>query len=390
MSTRDYLEKDYYKVLGVSKDAATADIKKAYRKLARTYHPDANKGDAASEERFKEISEAYDVLSDDKRRKEYDEARALFGAGGFRVPGGARSGPGGGFDFDLGDLFAGGGSGGSGGGLGDMLGGLFGQRRSSPSGLQPRRGSDVETEATMSFSDAIEGVTVTLPLTTAEPCRECAGTGAKKGTTPRVCSDCVGTGQTSRNAGGFAISEPCRSCRGRGLIADDPCPACGGSGRARSTRTIQARIPAGVRDGQRIRLKGKGAPGERGGQSGDLYVLVHVRSHPVFSRRDDHLTLTLPVTFPEAALGAEVKVPTLGGPPVTLRLPAGTANGRVFRVRGRGAVRKDGSKGDLLVTVSVEVPQRIDGAARDALERFRDATAGDDPRSSLLDLAKAE
>jgi molecular chaperone DnaJ len=390
VSTRDYLEKDYYKVLGVSKDASTSDIKKAYRKLARTYHPDANKGDAASEDRFKEISEAYDVLSDDKRRKEYDEARALFGSGGFRLPGSARTGPGmGGFNFDLGDLFASG-SGGGPGGLGDMLGGLFGQRRASTTSQQPRRGGDVETEATMSFSDAVEGVTLTLPLTTAEPCGDCAGTGARKGTTPRVCPDCLGTGQTSRNAGGFGISEPCRACRGRGLIVDDPCPTCGGSGRAKSTRTIQARIPAGVRDGQRVRLKGKGAPGERGGPNGDLYVLAHVRPHPVFGRRDDHLTLTLPVTFVEAALGAEVKVPTLGGAPITLRIPAGTANGRVFRVRGRGGPRRDGSKGDLLVTINVEVPRRVDGPAREALEKFREATAGEDPRAALLDLAKAD
>jgi molecular chaperone DnaJ len=389
VSTRDYLEKDYYKVLGVSKDASTADIKKAYRKLARTHHPDANKG--GSEERFKEISEAYDVLSDDKRRKEYDEARALFGSGGFRMPGGA-TGPGsGGFSFDLGDLFGGGaGAGGAGGGLGDVLGGIFGQRRAGPAGRQPRRGADVETEVNLSFSDAIEGVTVTLPLTTAEPCRDCSGTGARKGTTPRVCPDCVGTGQVSRNAGGFAISEPCRTCRGRGLIVDDPCPTCGGSGRAKSTRTIQARIPAGVRDGQRIRLKGKGAPGERGGPTGDLYVLVHVRPHPVFRRRDDHLTISVPVTFPEAALGAAVKAPTLGGAPVTLRIPPGTADGRVFRVRGRGVRRKDGTKGDLLVSVHVEVPKRVDGAAKEALEKFRDATAGEDPRSALLELAKAE
>jgi molecular chaperone DnaJ len=388
VSTRDYLEKDYYKVLGVSKDASTADIKKSYRKLARTYHPDANKGEAASEERFKEISEAYDVLSDDKRRKEYDEARALFGSGGFRVPGGARGGPGpGGFNFDIGDIFTGNSSPG---GLGDVLGGLFGQRRAGSTVQQPRRGADVETEATMSFSDAIDGITVTLPLTTAEACRDCGGTGARRGTTPRVCPDCAGTGQTSRNAGGFAISEPCRTCRGRGLIVDDPCPTCGGSGRAKSTRTIQARIPAGVRDGQRIRLKGKGAPGERGGPNGDLYVVVHVRPHPVFGRRDDHLTLTVPVTFPEAALGAEVKVPTLGGAPVTLRVPAGTANGRIFRVRGRGVPRKDGTKGDLLVTVNVEVPQRVDGKAREALEKFREATVGEDPRSALLEMAKTE
>ncbi|WP_436771846.1 molecular chaperone DnaJ [Yinghuangia sp. YIM S09857] len=387
MSTKDYLEKDFYKVLGVPKDAGTAEIKKAYRKLAREYHPDANKGDAKAEERFKEISEAYDVLADEKRRKEYDEARTLFGNGGFRAPGGAGAG---GFPFDLGDLFGqAGGPGqppGGAGGIGDLFGGLFG--RAGARQAPPRRGQDVESEVTLNFSDAVDGATVPIRLTSSEPCHHCNGTGAAAGTMPRACPTCSGTGQTSRNQGGFAFSEPCRDCKGRGLIVDDPCIVCHGSGRARSARTMQVRVPAGVQDGQRIRLKGKGAPGERGGPAGDLYVVVHVRPHPVFGRKGDNLTVTAPVTFPEAVLGAEITVPTLGGTPVTLKLPAGTKNGATLRVRGRGAARKDGSRGDLLVTVEVTVPKDLDPKALEALEAYRAATASVDPRAKLMEAAK--
>jgi molecular chaperone DnaJ len=387
VSTRDYLEKDYYKVLGVPKDADQAAIKKAYRKLARQLHPDANKNNPDAETRFKEVSEAYSVLSDEKRRKEYDEARALFGSGGVRFPGGATTGaPGGrGFGFDLGDLF--GQTTGSG-GLGDLLGDIFARPRGGTTTTQARRGADIETEVTLDFADAVDGRTVPLQMTSDAPCRACMGTGARAGTTPRVCPTCEGTGMASRNLGGFAFSEPCRSCRGRGLVVDDPCPVCHGSGRAPSTRTMNVRIPAGVQDGQRIRLKGKGVAGERGGPPGDLYVTVHVRPHPVFGRKGDNLTVTVPVTFPEAALGAEVKVPTLNGPPVTVKLPPGTANGQTFRVRGRGAPRKDGTRGDLLVTVNVAVPQKLNDAAREALARFQEATAGDDPRRDLLGAAR--
>ena len=387
MSTKDYVEKDYYKVLGVAKDATTADIKKAYRKLARQYHPDANKGDVKSEEKFKEISEAYDVLSDDKRRKEYDEARSLFG-GGFRAPGG------GGFPFDLGDLLNNQG-GGNAGGLGDILGGLFNRGR-TPGQPGPttttagtgRRGADIESEASISFMQSIDGVTIPLRMTSEQPCKSCSGTGAKAGTTPRVCPTCSGTGQTSTNQGGFAFSEPCRECKGRGLVVDTPCPTCNGSGRAASTRTLQARIPSGVKDGQRIRLKGKGAPGERGGPAGDLYVVVHVKSHPVFGREGDNLTVTVPVTFPEAVLGADIKVPVLGGMPVTVKLPAGSANGRTMRVRGKGAPLRDGGRGDLLVTFEVAVPVQLNDDAKAALESFRTATADNDVRADLLKQAK--
>ena len=386
MSTRDFLEKDYYKALNVSKTASADEIKKSYRKLARKYHPDANKGDPKAEERFKEISEAYNTLSDPKRRKEYDDARSLFG-GGYRPPG---QGGAGGFPFDLGDLF-GGGTGtttNSGGRLGDLLGGMFGGGGRSGTQTRPRRGADVETEATLSFNDAIDGTTVALRLTGEGACPTCHGTGAKSGTVPRVCPNCQGTGQTSRNLGSYALSEPCRECRGRGLVVDDPCPTCSGSGRAMSSRTIQARIPAGVADGQRIRLRGKGAPGERGGPAGDLYVRVHVTPHAIFGRSGDNLTVSVPVTFAEAALGAEVKVPSLRGVPVSVRIPAGTPSGRTFRARGKGARRKDGTNGDLLVTVNVQVPQNLNGAARQALESFRDATAGEDPREDLLRRAR--
>ncbi|MFC0598468.1 molecular chaperone DnaJ [Streptomyces palmae] len=384
--SRDVLEKDLYKVLGVPKDATEAEIKKAYRKLAREFHPDANKSDAGAEERFKEISEANDILSDSKRRKEYDEARALFGNGGFRPGPGGAGGPGG-FNFDLGDLFGGaqGGGGFGGGGLGDVFGGLFNRGGGR---AQPRRGQDIESEVTLSFTEAVEGATVPLRMSSQAPCKACSGTGDKNGT-PRVCPTCVGTGQVSRGAGGgFSLTDPCADCRGRGLIAENPCEVCKGSGRARSARTMQVRIPAGVSDGQRIRLRGKGAPGETGGPAGDLYVVVHVEEHPVFGRKGDNLTVTVPVSFTEAALGGEVKVPTLGGSPVTLKLPAGTPNGRTMRARGKGAVRKDGTHGDLLVTVEIAVPRELSDSAREALETYRQATAGHDPRADLFQAAE--
>ncbi|MBB4982162.1 MULTISPECIES: molecular chaperone DnaJ [Streptomyces] len=389
MSTKDFVEKDYYKVLGVPKDATEAEIKKAYRKLARENHPDANKNDASAEARFKEISEANDVLGDPKKRKEYDDARALFGNGGFRAGG---PGAGGSFNFDLGDLFGGaqggaGGGGFGGGGIGDVFGGLF-NRGGGATRTQPRRGQDIESEVTLSFTEAIEGATVPLRMSSQQPCTACSGTGDKNGT-PRVCPTCVGTGQVSRGSGGgFSLTDPCVDCKGRGLIAEHPCEVCKGSGRAKSSRTMQVRIPAGVSDNQKIRLRGKGAPGERGGPNGDLYVVVHVDAHPVFGRKDDNLTVTVPVSFSEAALGGEIKVPTLGGPAVTLKLPAGTPNGRTMRARGKGAVRKDGTRGDLLVTVEVAVPKELDDKAREALETFREATASEDPRAELFQAAK--
>jgi molecular chaperone DnaJ len=382
MSAKDY-QKDYYKALGVSKTATAAEIKKSYRELARKWHPDANKGSTAAEERFKEITEAYNVLSDEKQRKEYDEARSMFG--GFRVPASGRPGGAGqGGTFDLGDLFGQGSD-----GLGDVLGGIFRNRQGAPSS-RSRRGADVETETALSFGDSIDGATVSLRLTGEGPCPICGGTGAKSGTVPKVCPDCHGTGQQSKNLGGFGLSEPCKNCRGRGLVVEDPCPSCSGSGRAMSSRTIQARIPAGVADGQRIRLPGKGAPGEHGGKAGDLYVRVKVQPHGVFGRNGDNLTVTVPVTITELALGSDIKVPTHRGPAVTVRIKPGSANGTVMRVAGRGVRKKDGTMGDLRATLEVTVPQDLSSKAKSALEDLRIATTGPDPREELLRRARQE
>jgi molecular chaperone DnaJ len=390
VSVQDWVDKDFYKTLGVDKSASPEEIKKAYRKLARELHPDRNKDNKGAEERFKDVSEAYDVLSDPKKRAEYDETRTLFGSGragggpfGFGGGGGGTAPGGQGVPFDLSDLFGQGGAGGAG-GVGDLFGTIFSGRGGRAPGTGPRRGADVESEVRLGFREAVDGVTVPLRLTSGAPCETCRGTGAKAGTVPRVCPSCEGTGQVSRAAGRFGIAEPCRECRGRGLVVDDPCPVCLGSGRGQKTRTMRVRIPAGVRDGQRIKLKGKGAPGERGGPAGDLYVTVHVTPDRVFGRSADNLTLTVPVTFAEAALGAEVAVPTLDGSTVTLKLPPGTPNGRTMRVRGKGAPRPDGTRGDLLVTVDVQVPQRVDGKAKEALQAFADATAGADVRADLI------
>jgi molecular chaperone DnaJ len=361
-------EKDYYAALGVPKDASAAEIKKAYRKLARELHPDKNAGDAKSEARFKEVSEAYAVLSDPQKRAEYDEGRTLFANGGFRGGGGF------GRTVDLNDLLGGG-------GLGDVFGGLFGGgggRRARG----PRRGGDVETEVTLDFAEAVGGVTVPLRLASPHVCRTCGGSGAKPGTSPRACATCGGSGSVSVDQGPFSLSQPCRDCRGRGRLVDDPCGECRGTGTATRERTLTVRIPAGVSDGQRIRLAGRGSPGDNGGPAGDLFVVVHVTPHPVFNRRGDHVTVTVPVTFPEAALGAEIPVPTLDGQ-VTLKVPPGTASGRTFRVKGRGVPKPNGTAGDLLVTVEVTVPQKLSGKARKAVETLA-AEDGADPRARLF------
>lgn len=376
---KEWLDKDFYAVLGVSKTATADEMKKAYRKLARESHPDKNPGDKAAEERFKQVSEAYDVLSDEKTRKEYDEARSLFAGGGGFGGGGGRGGFGGGTAGDFSDMF-----GGQDASFSDLLGDIFSRGRGGRRPQPARRGSDLESEITLGFNEALDGVTVPLRLSSEGACDTCHGTGAKAGTVPRLCPTCEGSGQTSRNAGGFAFAEPCQTCHGRGMVVDDPCQTCHGSGRGVSARTVQARIPAGVRDGSRIRLKGKGAPGERGGPNGDLYVVVHVTAHPVFARKGDNLAVTVPVTFAEAALGANIKVPTADGKTVTLKIPPGTANGRAFRVRGRGVTRKDGTKGDLLATVEVLVPANLNDEARDALRAFADVTDQGDPRAELL------
>jgi molecular chaperone DnaJ len=392
MSTSDYLEKDYYAALGVTKDADADAIKKAYRRLARQHHPDANKNDPDAEERFKEISEAYDVLSDTTKRSEYDEIRA-YGGAAFGGPGGFGAGPGAGFppgaegfaNVNLGDLFGDGG-----GGLGDVLGGIFGGGGRGPRSRRPRKGADLEAEVTVAFRDAVDGVVVPLRLTGDGPCATCGGTGARPGTAPHVCPVCGGSGQTVQQQGGFGFAEPCRACHGRGAVVDDPCPTCHGTGVGSATRTVSVRLPAGVKDQARIRVKGKGAGGSGGGPAGDLYVTVRVRKHPLFGRRGDNVTVTVPVRFDEAALGSKVGVPTLAGDTVTVKIPAGTPSGRTFRVKGRGISRPNGDRGDLLVTVDVAVPQHLAGAAKDAVEAYRAASEAHDPRAGLAELATKE
>ncbi len=381
MSAKDYYEKDYYGALGVSKTATAAEIKKAYRKLARDLHPDKNPGNKSAEDRFKDVSEAYDVLSDDAKRKEYDEARQLAASGAFRsVPGFGGQNAGGSGTFDLGDLFrnAGSGGGAGGGGFSDLFGGLF--NRSTSTASRGRRGGDVETEVRISFVESMRGVTVPLRIAERTTCPTCHGTGAKPGTSPRECPVCGGTGLTTRNQGSFAFSEPCTNCGGRGSIIDDPCPTCHGERTVLESRTLSTRIPAGVSDGQRIRLAGRGGAGVNGGPAGDLFVVVHVGAHELFGRNENNLTLTVPVTFAELALGTTLTVPTLDKA-VSLRVPAGTQTGKKFRVRGAGVAKRD-SVGDLIVTVEVKVPQRLSTEARQALEAFA-AAETEDPRPSI-------
>lgn len=382
MSTKDWLEKDYYKILGVSKNASSDDIRKAFRKIARENHPDQNPGNNQAEARFKEASEANSVLSDATKRKEYDEARSLFGAG-------ARFGrPGAGAPTGFEDLFRNASTTGAGASnLGDLFGGLFSgagaSRRTSTRG--PRRGSDIEGEVTISFEQSIDGATVSMRTTSDSPCPSCRGTGAKAGTLPKVCPTCEGSGMQSSTSGGvFSMSEPCRDCLGRGLIVEDACPDCGGSGRGRSTRTMNVRIPAGVSDGQRIRIKGRGAAGESGGSAGDLYVTVHVTGHKLFGREGHNLLLDVPVTFAEASLGADITIPTLGGSKVRLRVPAGTPNGRVLRVRGKGVRKSDGTMGDMLVTLNVQVPDHLSDEARAALTEYAEKSGQGNPRAALF------
>ncbi|RKN46447.1 molecular chaperone DnaJ [Micromonospora endolithica] len=377
MSSKDWIEKDYYAALGVPKTAGADDIKKAYRKLARESHPDHNPGDPKAEERFKTVSEAYAVLGDEAKRREYDEMRSLFGSGAFRRNARAGGQPGG-VPFDVSDLFGGAPGGGDrrfgGAGFQDLFSSIFsggGGGGGAPRG--PARGRDVETEVSLDFDDAVRGVTLPLTLRAPGVCDTCHGNGAKPGTQPRTCPVCHGAGVNTRNQGSFSFSEPCRNCQGVGTVVEEKCPECQGTGGVTKTRTMNVRFPAGVADGQRIRLAGRGEPGERGGPAGDLFVQVKVRPDELFGRSGDDLTLTVPITFAEAVLGIDLRVPTLDGA-VTLRVPPGTPSGRILRARGKGVVRRDGQAGDLLVTLDVVVPATVSEQARAALETFAGQT----------------
>lgn len=391
---QEWANKDYYGDLGVSSNASAADIKKAYRRLARENHPDSNPGNKVAEEKFKRVAEAYDVLGDETKRKEYDELKSMINSGGFGRFGGA-GGPGfpGGFrttqtDFDLGDIF-GGAAGGQAadGGLGDIFGSFFNRGGGAGRNARPSRGADVETEISLDFREAAKGTTIPVELTGEAPCTTCHGSGSKSGRTT-TCDLCSGSGFIRENSGGFGMARPCTKCGGTGTIIEDPCPTCSGTGTVRRTRSITVRIPAGVVDGQKVRLAGQGEAGPNGTPAGDLFVTVHVRPDKVFTRSGDDLEVTVPVSFGELALGGTVTVPTLDNR-VKVKVPAGTPSGRTLRVKGRGVPKRSGTAGDLLVTVQVQVPKDLDPSATSALRTYAQAEkdSGFDPRAGWAGLA---
>jgi molecular chaperone DnaJ len=372
---RDWIDKDFYDTLGVPKNAAREDIKKAYRKLAQQYHPDTNPGDTVAEEKFKDVSEAYSILSDDEKRQEYDEVRRLVESGAYAGGGGMGGGgfPGAGFGgagqrINIEDLFGGG-------GLGDLFGGGATRRG-------PTKGPDLQTRIRIPFVDAVNGTTRTIRLDGETNCSRCKGDGAEPGTQKTVCPTCGGAGQVSQNQGFFSFAQPCPQCRGAGRVISVPCQRCRGAGTERRTREITIRVPAGVSNGATIRARGKGGPGRDGGANGDLLVRVAVDNHEIFGRRGDDVTVTVPITFPEAALGAEIDVPTLDGP-VRLKVPAGTPTGKTFRVKGRGVQHEKGRNGDLLVKVRVDVPKRLSRKAKKDLEAWQAEFDTEDPRAGL-------
>ena len=363
MATRT---KDLYEILGVQKGATQDEIKKAYRKLARQYHPDRNPGDKEAEERFKEIQGAYDVLRDPEKRKQYDQLGSrIFTSGGGR---------GGNYQWsgnidDLGDL----------GDLSDLFGGIFGGtsfgggRRTASARAGPRaeRGRDVEVAVNLSFEDSLHGVTTKIPVELETTCSTCKGSGAEPGTTPIICPECRGRGVVSEDQGFFALSQPCPHCRGNGTVIEKPCRKCKGTGRERRTKRYTVKIPAGVKDGTQIRLKGKGEAGLSGGPAGDLIVTTHVTASPIFERKGADLVVSVPVGYATAALGGEVEVPTPEGP-VSLKVPGGTESGKLFRIRGRGAPKLNGGgKGDVLARVRIDVPKHVNKRERELLEELR-------------------
>jgi len=348
-----------YDVLGVSKSASADEIKKAYRKLARRYHPDTNAGDKGAEERFKQVQTAYDVLSDGDKRKAYDRFGSTNGRGPTAGPGGV--------NVDFGDL----------GDLGDILGGIFGNiggtaARGGRRGRQQAvRGADVETEVRLSFEDSLKGAEAKVPVELTVACSECGGTGAQPGTAPVICPECNGRGVKAESQGLFALSTPCPRCRGNGTVIEQPCAACKGSGRERRLRTYTVKIKPGVKDGTKIRLKGKGEAGAHGGPNGDLVVITRVAKSETYERRGDDLVVQVPVSFPTAALGGKVDVPTPEGT-VSLKIPSGSEDGKLLRIKGRGAPKLSGhGKGDVLARVRIQVPKRVNKKERELLEELQ-------------------
>jgi molecular chaperone DnaJ len=359
---------DYYKVLGVDRKASPDDIKKAYRRLARKYHPDTST-EPDAEERFKAISEAHDVLADEDKRRAYDRGGSIFG-GGTPFGGGGASGP-------------------DAGGFGDILSNLFGGAAGAGARTRPsaEKGRDLETTVTLSFDQAITGAQVPVTVTTHTACKTCRGTGAKPGTAPKVCPVCQGRGVQSQGQGLFSITRPCDRCGGAGTIIEDPCPTCSGAGRLRELKKYRVNIPAGVRDGSRIRLAGKGEAGVRGGEAGDLFVVCNVEESPIFGRSGDNLEVEVPITVAEALRGADVEVPTLNGTK-KLRVPGGTRHGTVQRLRGEGPPKLGASgRGDIHYRFVIDVPKDLTAEQRDAVERLSTVMNGN-PRERLLRRAK--
>ncbi|CCK98879.1 TPA: molecular chaperone DnaJ [Clostridioides difficile] len=352
MSTK----RDYYEVLGISKGAEAQEIKKAYRKLAMKYHPDRNPGDKEAEEKFKEINEAYEVLSDDTKRKTYDQ----FGHDGLNGQGGFGGQGFGGFEDMFGDIF------------GDMFGGSFGGGRTRRRG--PQRGADIRQSVTISFEEAAFGKKMSIKVNRSEECEECNGTGAKPGTSKKTCSTCNGTGQVRTVQrtpfGNIASSRPCSTCNGTGEVIESPCSKCHGTGNTRKVKTIEVDIPAGIDDGQMIKLSGQGEVGEKGAPRGDLYIVVNVKSHPLFTRDGNDIYFEMPITFVQATLGDEIEVPTLDGK-VKYSVPEGTQTGTVFRLKEKGIPRIRGnSRGDQYVKVVVEIPKKLNDKQKELLREF--------------------
>jgi molecular chaperone DnaJ len=370
---------DYYKTLGVGKGASDEEIKKAYRKLARRYHPDRNPGDKQAEEKFKEISQAHDVLSDPEKRKAYDRGQGPLG--GFTTGNFDPSAFGGGFSDILSNLFGGG----AGAGTAGRTGGARNRTGSDARGgrAAQTQGRDLETEVSLTFDQAVHGAQLPLSVPTSQPCPTCRGTGAKPGTTPKVCPVCEGRGIESQSQGIFSISQPCSNCAGAGTVIEDPCATCGGTGAQRSIRKLRVNIPAGVHDGSRIRLAGKGEAGLRGGEPGDLYVITRVQESPVFKTVGDNLEVEVPLTIPEAVRGAVVEVPTLNGSK-RLRVPAGTKHGTVQRLRGEGPPKPGGkARGDIRYRFVIDVPESLSPEQNEAIDRLSQVMNGD-PRADLF------
>jgi molecular chaperone DnaJ len=364
---------DFYDTLGVKKGASEEEIKKAYRGLARKWHPDANPGDAQAEERFKQIQEAYSVLSDSDKRKQYD-AGGMFGFGGGGAPGA------GGFRFDPSSFRGGMGA------FGDMISDLFARGGGATA---QAAGRDLETEVRLSFAQAVNGTQVSVTVPGDAPCPTCNGSGAKPGTSPKTCPNCQGRGIETQGQGMFSLSQPCSVCGGRGSVIEEPCQTCGGGGFTHQVQRYRVKIPAGVREGSRIRVPGKGEPGMSGGPAGDLYVVTRVASSPVFKRAGDHLVVEVPITIAEAVRGGTVEVPTLDGTK-KIRVPAGTTDGSVQRLRGEGPAKLSGSgREDIHYRFRVQIPKSLTKEQSEAFERLNDVMNGN-PRADLLDRARKE